>query len=87
MSNLVVAKVAKHSTADGVAFFFADVPIGAEYLADLDTRRILDWRDLLTGIDTARESIVIIGTHSAGNPGRSLGYVPTELLDIPEGKL
>ena len=81
---IVVAKVVKRDTEDGVEFFHEDVPIGAKYLAESLTRGPVEWGDTKTGKKTTRDSILIVGRHSERNRGRAIGYVPTELLSIDD---
>jgi len=71
---ITIAKLIKLKTDDGLMEMNDDIPLGKNYVVDTDTKRIVRGFNLEYGKEWERE---IIFTPSDG-------FLPTELLEIPE---
>lgn len=71
--RLYRAKLVKHATADGLIEMEDSVPLGKEYVVDLDTRAPKAMFHLVQQIHHEREMVAAVDG----------GWLPTELLDLP----
>ena len=74
MANIVTAKLIKKSSDDGL--FNMHVPIGKEYLIDLDTLNVRDGYNMKKDIRWTKEIVEMVN-----ETGGFEGLIPTELIE------
>lgn len=76
--RIAKATLISRHTKDGISFVFETVPLGKEYLVDLDSVETDGgWWNVKAQRMYVRESVMVVD--SEGNP---LGPMPTELLVV-----